>query len=208
LKAIFDKCNLYENIREEYTQKGVHSLLYRIVNEILSASFPKLSHIKQNVDEIEAAIYAEQYKESVQKISLVRRDIIGFQRIVEPQGLVLRGLIEKSESFFDEDIAPYFRSLLNTHNQISTILSTQSKILDALDTTNQSLINTRTNSTMKALTMFLVLLYPFSLFADIFSMNGQFLQWTAKPHDFWLVYGLMFVGFFGLLLMLKKKKWL
>jgi len=80
--------------------------------------------------------------------------------------------------------------------------------LDALDTTNQSLINTRTNSTMKALTMFLVLLYPFSLFADIFSMNGQFLQWTAKPHDFWLVYGLMFVGFFGLLLMLKKKKWL
>ena len=208
LKAIFDKCNLYENIREEYTQKGTHSLLYRIVNELLTASFPKLSHIKQNIDEIESAIYAEQYKESVQKISLVRRDIIGFQKIVEPQGLVLKGLIEKSDAFFDEDITPYFRSLLNTHNQISTILSTQSKILDALDATNQSLINTRTNSTMKALTTFLVLLYPFSLFADIFSMNGQFLQWTAKPHDFWIVYGLMFIGFFGILAAFKKKKWL
>ena len=208
LKAIFDKCNLYEDVCEEYTKKGTYDLLYRVVNEVLAASFPKLSHIRQNVDEIESAIYAEQHKESVQKISLVRRDIIGFQKIVEPQGNVLQGLIEKSEEFFDEDITPYFRSLFNTHNQISTILSTQSKILDSLDTTNQSLINTRTNSTMKALTTFLVLLYPFSLFADIFSMNGQFLQWTARPHDFWLVYGLMFVGFFTVLFIFKKKKWL
>jgi len=208
LKAIFDKCNLYEDIREEYTKKGAYNLLYRIVNEILQASFPKLSHIKQNIEEIESAIYSEQYKESVQHISLVRRDIIGFQRIIEPQGFVLQNLAQKSETLSDVDITPYFRYLFNTHNQVSTILNTQSKILNAFDATNQSLINARTNTIMKALTIFLVLLYPFSFFADIFSMNGQFLQWTSKPQSFWIVYGLMFFGFFGILAVLKKKKWL
>jgi len=208
LKAIFDKCNLYEDIREEYTKKGTHSLLYRIINEILAAGFPKLSHIKKNIDEIESAIYSEQYKESVQRISLVRRDIIGFQRIVEPQALVLEGLSSKGVEFFDEDTLPYFRSLVNTHNQISTILDTQSKILNSLDATNQSLIDTRTNSIMKALTVFLVLLYPFSFFADIFSMNGQFLQWTVHPKNFWIVYVPMLVSFIAILIAFKKKKWL
>ena len=61
---------------------------------------------------------------------------------------------------------------------------------------------------MKALTIVLVLLYPFSLFSDIFSMNGQFLQWTVHPKDFWIAYIPMLVGFFGILLVLKKKKWL
>ncbi|MDD5750049.1 MAG: CorA family divalent cation transporter [Candidatus Pacebacteria bacterium] len=208
LKAIFDKCNLYEDIREEYTKKGTHDLLYRIVNEVLQASFPKLSHIKQNLDELESAIYSEQYKESVQRISLIRRDIIGFQRIIEPQGLVLNSLIEKADSFFDIEITPYLHSLLNSHNQINTILKTQTKTLDALDATNQSLIDTRTNTIMKALTIFLVLLYPFSFFSDIFSMTGQFLKFTLQPRYFWLVYGVMFAGFFTILAVLKKKKWL
>jgi len=208
LKAIFDKCNLYEEVKEDYTKKGTHSLLYRIINEVLQASFPKLSHIKKNIEEIESAIYSEQYKESVERISLARRDIIGFQRIVAPQGLVLEGLSSKGMEFFDEETIPYFRSLVNTHNQISTIMDNQSKILDALESTNRSLIETRTNSIMKALTIVLVLLYPFSLFSDIFSMNGQFLQWTVHPKDFWIAYIPMLVGFFGILLVLKKKKWL
>lgn len=208
LKAIFDRCNLYEDIREDYSKKGAYNLLYRIVNEILQASFPKLSHIKQNIEEVENAIYSEQYKETVQRISLIRRDIIGFQRIIEPQGFVLQNLAQKSETSFDADIAPYFRYLLNTHNQVNAILNTQSKILKGFDATNQSLINTRTNAIMKALTIFLVLLYPFSFFADIFSMNGQFLKWTANPQSFWIVYGLMFAGFLGILAVLKKKKWL
>jgi len=208
LKAIFDRCNLYEDIREEYTKKGTYDLLYRIINEILQASFPKLSHIKQNLDELESAIYSEQYKESVQCISLVRRDIIGFQRIMEPQSLVLKGLIQKGESFFDADTLPYFRSLLNTHNQVSIILKTQSKILNALDATNQSLLNTKTNQVIQILTIFSVIVFPLTLLAAIFGMNTKYLPIVGAKYDFWIVAGMMVLSALVMLYAFKRKKWL
>ena len=46
LKAVFDKCNLYEDLRKEYTDEGTGGLLYQIIRGILEACFPKLGHIK------------------------------------------------------------------------------------------------------------------------------------------------------------------
>lgn len=99
LKAIFDKCNLYDDLREEYTDQGPGELLYRIIKQILLACLPKLSHIKENIDQIEKAIFQEKYQETVYRISLVKRDIIGFEQIIDPQKVVLEQLSQESNSF-------------------------------------------------------------------------------------------------------------
>ena len=53
LSALFHDCNLYPEKMEQFSDEGTGELLYRVVNEILQACFPKISHIKQNIDEIE-----------------------------------------------------------------------------------------------------------------------------------------------------------
>ncbi len=121
---------------------------------------------------------------------------------------VLQNLILESEKFFPKRLLPYFHNLNNTYSQVKSLIEANGKTLSALESTNQSLIDAWTNEIMKALTVFLVLMYPFSLVADLFSMNGQFLQWTASPNDFWKVYGLMLMGFVAILVFFKKKKWL
>ncbi|MDO8524022.1 MAG: magnesium transporter CorA family protein [bacterium] len=208
LSALFHDCNLYPEKMEKFSDEGTGELLYRIINEILQACFPKISHIKQNIDEIEKIIFKKENKKAINKIADIKRDIIGFERILEPQKIVLQNLIEESEKFFSKKLLPYFHNLMNTFNQVKSLVETNEKTLSALETTNQSLIDTATNEIMKALTVFLVLMYPFSLVADVFSMNGQFLAWTGHPSDFWKVYGLMFVGFGIIFLALKKKRWL
>lgn len=208
LSALFHDCNLYPEKMEQLFDEGPGELLYRIINEILQACFPKISHIKQNVDEIEKIIFKKENKKAINKIADIKRDIIGFERILEPQKIVLQNLIKEAELFFPKQLLPYFHNLINTFNQVKSLVETNEKTLLSLESTNQSLIDTATNEIMKALTVFLVLMYPFSLIADLFSMNGQFLTWTGHPSDFWKVYGLMFVGFAIILLALKKKKWL
>lgn len=208
LKAIFDKCNLYEEEREEYTQKGSGELLYRIVRQILLACFPKLSHIKQNIDNIEKAIFGKEYKITVNQISLVKRDIIGFQRIIEPQALVLENLAKESEGFFAKKLNPYFRNLTNLYSQVSNILKTHSKTLSALDTTNQSLLTTRTNEIIKVLTIFSVIVFPLTLLAALFGMNTKYLPLVGLPYDFWLIAGLMLGGAIIMLAFFKRKKWI
>lgn len=208
LQALFTKCNLYPEEMEKMCDEGPGELLYRIINEILLACFPKISHIKQNIDEIEKIIFKKENKKAINKIADIKRDIIGFERILEPQKLVLQNLILESEKFFPKRLLPYFHNLNNTYSQVKSLIETNEKTLSALESTNQSLIDAWTNEIMKALTVFLVLMYPFSLVADIFSMNGQFLLWTAHPSDFWKVYGLMLIGFVAILVFFKKKKWL
>ena len=208
LKAIFDRCNLYAEVREEYTDEGAGELLYRIIHGILSACFPKLSHIKANINSIEKAIYSRKYQESVQQISLVKRDIIGFQRIVIPQKLVLEKLVEEVPKVFDKKFLPYFHNLINSYEQINGILSTQASTLSALDSTNQSLLTTRTNQIIKLLTIFSVIVFPLSLLAAIFGMNTSYLPFVGKPQDFWIIFGIMMVGVVMMLTFFKIKKWI
>ena len=208
LKAIFDKCNLYKDIREEYTSEGSAELLYRIIQGILSACFPKLSHIKENVDEIERAIYKGKYRDTVNKISLVKRDIIGFQRIIAPTNLVLKNLARESEKIFEEKFLPYFHNLISLYEQVNSILSTNSKTLSALDSTNESLLTNRTNEIVKLLTIFSVIVFPLNLLAAIFGMNTKYLPFVGGPYDFWIITGMMIAGVVIMLTVFKLKKWI
>ncbi|MCD6270628.1 magnesium transporter CorA family protein [bacterium] len=207
LKAIFDKFNLYEDIREKYSDQGTGEVLYRIIQELLSACFPKLGHIKENIDRIEKDIYSQKYKKSVYNISLIKRDIIGFQRVMEPQEIVLTSLSEVSEKFFGKDLVPYFHNLVGLYNQVEKILETRFKTLTALDSTNQSLLETKTNEIIKLLTIFSVIVFPLSLFAGIFGMNTKYLPFVGSPYDFWIISGIMTGAAILMLVFFKIKKW-
>lgn len=206
LKAIFDKCNLYEEYREEYTSDGSGELVYRIIRQMLKAYFPKLTNMKNKLNEIEKAVYEKKHNQGVSLISEVQRDLIGFQRIIEPQELVLKNLIKESAKFFDKKMLPYFNNLLNLHAMVIGVLKVRDKTLRALDSTNQSLLTTRTNEIIKMLTIFSVIVFPLNLLAAIFGMNTK-MPIVDSPYGFWIITGLMFLGVTIMLVFFRHKKW-
>ena len=206
LKAVFDKCNLYEEYREDYTSDGSGELVYRIIRQILSACFPKLTNMKRSIDEIEEAVYEKRNNKAVGMISLVQRDIIGFQRIIEPQELVLENLSKEAEHFFDKKLLPYFNSLNNLYKRVASVLNSRVKTLKALDSTNEALLTTRTNEIIKLLTIFSVIVFPLNLFAAIFGMNTR-MPLVNHPYGFWVITGMMGIGVFLMLLFFRHKKW-
>jgi len=208
LKAIFDKCNLYEDIRREYTDEGPAELLHRIINGIFLACFPKLSHTKRNIDEIEQQIFQKEYKKTVHQISLVKRDIIGFQRIIEPQKLVLIKLAKEAQSLFNKKFLPYFHNLISLYNQVQSILNTRHRTLNALESTNQLLLTTKTNEIIKLLTIFSVIVFPLTLLAAVFGMNTTYLPFVGSSTDFWIIFGIMMGGVIAMLILFKIKKWI
>jgi len=208
LKKIFDRCNLYEEIKKEYFQEGTGKILYEIMQEVLSAYFPKLVHMKENLENLEKMVYKRENKEAVDYVSLVRRDIIGFQQITEPQKLLLKNLAKESVNFFSKGTIPYFHNLINVHEQVSSILGDLNQTLSALDSTNQSLLTTRTNEIIKILTIFSVIVFPLTLLAGIFGMNTGYLPFVGRPYDFWLITGAMLAGAAIMLIIFRVKKWL
>jgi len=208
LKFVLDECNLYEDKKEDYMKDGPGLLTYYIVRKFLTASFPKLSTIKDTITTIEHSIYNKSdYTKTVIKIAELQRDLIGFQKIIEPHKLVLANLAEMTRDIFDKKTEPYFRHLVNLYNHIENIAQSNEKTLNSLDTSNQSLLNTRTNEIIKVLTIFSVIVFPLTLFASLFGMNTS-LPLVKHEHSFWIVLGIMAVGVFLMLGIFRTKKWI
>lgn len=208
LKAIFDRCNLFQEEREKYTDEGPAELLYRIINEILLASFPKLSHIKERIGGVEKEIFAGNYKKAVTSIAFIEREIIGFQQILVPQKLVLEKLASEIKDLFGRGPLPYFHTLLGSYERIRTILKSHHETLSSLNSTNQSLLSTRINEIIKLLTIFSVIVFPLTLLAAIFGMNTTYLPFVGQKGDFWIITSIMLAGVFIMIIFFRKKKWL
>lgn len=208
LKAIFDRCNIFEDVRKQYTDEGPAELVYRIINEVLLACFPKLTSIGKKIDSIEKEVFAGYYKKAVKDIAFLQRDIIDFGRIMAPQRLALEKLPQAIKALFGKKPLPYFHALLGSYERIRTILQTHQETLSSLDSTNQSLLSTRTNEIIKLLTIFSVIVFPLTLLAGIFGMNTKYLPFVGWPGDFWIITGIMAIGVIIMIAFFKKKKWI
>jgi len=208
LRFIFNKCNLYNEQKQEYFKDGSWFLSYHIVRKFLTTSFPKLKNVKEEIANIENDIFNKNdYAKTVVKIATLQRDLIGFQKIIEPHEFVLMNFVQSSAEIFNKQSQPYFKNLVHLFKHIENIASNSERVLKTLDETNQSLLNTRTNEIIKILTIFSVIVFPLNLFASLFGMNTH-LPIVKHEYSFWIVLGIMGAGALFVLAVFKAKKWI
>ncbi|MDZ4232069.1 MAG: magnesium transporter CorA family protein, partial [Candidatus Pacearchaeota archaeon] len=208
LKQLFDECNLYEEAREKLMESPSF-LFFHIVSAAWKSGLLKLNRINMKIDRIEEKIFRGQEKAMVHEISLTKADIINFWRIVAPQEEPIKSLSETDTlKFLGKDMAPYFSDLLGDFIQTKNTLETYRETIQALEDTNNSLLNSKMNEIIKILTIFSVIVFPLTLMAAIFGMNTTYLPIVGGPNDFWIVSGIMATGTLFMITLFKKAKWL
>jgi magnesium transporter len=208
LRAFFTRLSLYEKEKKEFTDEGVGELLYRLLNQILRDSFPKLDRIDEKIDNIEKKIFKGKQREAIEEISILKHDLIDFQRVIQPQVTVFGNLKKASTNFFGEHFYPYFNELFNSFSTIKEVLQTHHRTLNELEETNSNLLSTKTNEIIKILTIFTVVLTPLALIANVYGMNTVYLPFVGREIDFWIVMVIMGALLLGMVAYIKKKKWL
>lgn len=210
LKRLFDQTNLYKEKKEEVLSEGTAALLHHIIIGMLGSAFNKLDIIEKNIDEIEDAIFEEKKGGMVREISLTKRDILNFRRILAPQQAVFESLYNEGVAFFGEQVIPYLEDVLGYYSRLWNFVENQKETIQALSETNDSLLNTKINEIIKVLTLFSVIVFPLTLLSSIWGMNTTYLPFLsiAAPWDFISVMGVMMTLSAGMLMYFKKKKWL
>ena len=142
------------------------------------------------------------------EISLFKRIIIDFRRIIDPQKSFFDALMKDGVIFFGPRLEPYLSDIVSSHSGILEFLQTNKETIDALEQTNKSLLTTKSNEVMKILTIFASITLPLSLIASIFGMNTSLPFENGVRSDFWFILGLMVLTAIGLLLYFKKRGWI
>jgi len=171
LVKLFRECQIDEETRQEHFSQGSGYMLYRVIDRLVDYCLPILSKIGGNIDRVEEDIFSEAMPRAIREISILRRDVISFRRIIWPMRAVIGSLEPRIRRFTMMNLDVYFGDMVDHVDKIWDGLDEYKEIIEGLNDTHDSLATNRTNEVVRMLTVIATILLPITVVASIFGMN-------------------------------------
>ena len=157
---LFARCEEDEPLREQLFARGSGRLLYEILDDLFDYCFPILDKIAHKLDGIEDQMFEGRSHEVVRDISNVKQEIISYRKIIKPERSTLRVLERRVENFLPEELELYFDDIVDSAERIWDLLDNFKEVVEALESTNESVISHRQNDVLRLLTVISVTILP------------------------------------------------
>ena len=207
LVKLFKECQIDEESRQENFSQGSGYLLYRIIDRLVDYCLPILSKIGSNIEDVEDDIFADEMPRAIKQISMLRRDIISFRRIIWPMRAVVGSLEPKVRRFTKVDLSVYFGDMVDHVDKIWDGLDECKEIIEGLNDTHDSLASNRTSEVMRMLTIIATILLPLTLLASIYGMNIP-LPFQDSPYSLFGLLAIWVVVVSGMLYFFRRQHWI
>ena len=204
---LFRRCRDDEALRDELFTKGSGRLLYEVLDDLFDYCFPILDKIGHKLDSIEDEMFEGHAEDVVRDISNVKQEIISYRKIIKPERATLRLLERHTERFLPEALELYFDDIVDAAERIWDLLDNYKEVVEALEGTNESVIQHRQNDVLRLLTVFSVIILPLTLISGIFGMNVDF-PGFGTAEAFWAIAGVMIGVAIGMVAFFRIKRWL
>ncbi len=182
LVKLFKEHQLDEETRRHDFASGPGYLLYNIVDRLVDYCLPILNKIGDNIEKVEENIFSTAMPNAIKEISVLRRDVISFRRIIWPMRAVLGRLEAKVRNFTESDLSVYFGDMVDHVDRIWDGLDEYKEIIEGLNDTHDSLATNRTNEVIRMLTIIATILMPITVVASIFGMNIHLGPFSDSPY--------------------------
>jgi len=207
LANLFNDCQQNERAREENMARSSGYLLYRVLDRLVDYCFPITNKIIANVEEAEDKLFSEPARDTVREISILRRDIMAYRRIIHHQPAILKSLEEEDYPFLREDLDVYFGDIGDHISKISETLDEYKEVVEGLNASSDSLFYHRTNDVTKMLTILGTILLPLLVISGLFGMNVP-LPFQNSPFAFlFIILATLFVSG-GMLAYFRYRRWI
>jgi len=208
LVKLFRECQVEEESQKEYFSQGSSYLLYRLIDRLVDYCLPILSKVGDNIEDAEDGIFSDRMRGTIREISIIRRDIISFRRIIWPMRAVIGSLEPKIRRFSKMDMAVYFGDIVDHVDKIWDTLDEYKEVIEGLNYTHDSLATNRTNEVMRILTVIATILLPITVVASIFGMNIPLGPFRDSPYSALYVSLICLVIIGGMLYFFHRQHWI
>ncbi|MEE8194294.1 MAG: magnesium/cobalt transporter CorA [Dehalococcoidales bacterium] len=203
LVKLFKECQIDKESRQEYLGQGTGFLLYRILDRLVDYCLPILNKLGDRIERVEDEIFSDSKRGTVRAISILRRDIIRFRRIIWPMRAVIGNLEPKVRRFAKKDLVVYFGDMVDHLDKIWDGLDEYKEIIEGLSDTHDSLASNRTNEVVRILTIIATVMLPITVVASIYGMNIP-LPFQDSSYSLLFVFLIMLAVIGGILYFLRR----
>lgn len=204
----FARCYEDEAARQKYMGRGSNYLLYMLIDGLVDYCLPILDKESQNTEAVEERIFGADAREVVREISVVRRNLINFRRIIHPQMTVISLLEHKDWEFLRGDLEVYWGNISDHIGKIWDRLEDLKEVIEGLGDTADSLSSHRLNEVIKYLTVISIIFGFVAAVSGIYGMNLSWLPLADSPYAFLLLIGTIFLVVWGMVFYFRRANWL
>ncbi|MDD2934940.1 MAG: CorA family divalent cation transporter [Candidatus Pacebacteria bacterium] len=183
-------------------------VFFLLVKKLYGSINHELEYIQDALEDVEKRIFQGEEKKMVKELSFLGRDLLNAKQATNPHKETLDSLEEVGAGLFGKNFNNQIHSIKNEYRRIRHKIEINKESLNELRETNNSLLSTKENETIKTLTIMAFVTFPLSLIASIFGMNTVNMPIIGAEKDFWIVIGIMLALATLFFIFFKYKKWL
>ena len=185
------------------------AMLYSILNRLMNESFLLVNQVGQEIDELNRDLFEEKAEKTIEKISVLRKNIIQLNTTFKPQLRVFHKFESGDIKGFEqrEDMEDYWGNLLDLYQKMWDMIEDFEELISSLATTFDSVQSHRTNEIMRVLTIISTIVLPLTFITGLYGMNVR-LPWGEAPSAFVVIVLFCVVIAALLIFFFNRKKWM
>jgi magnesium transporter len=200
-----------ERIREAKGNiRGVGSdyLAYSILDGVVDRYFGVLEGLGEKVEDLEEELVSSPLPETLQKLHVLKREMIYMRKSVWPLREVVAALERSGSPLIKESTGPYLRDVYDHTIQVMDAVETVRDMLSGMLDIYLSSISNRMNEVMKVLTIFASIFIPLTFIAGVYGMNFAFMPELGWRWGYFAALLVMVAVALSMLWYFKSKRWL
>ena len=189
---------------------GEHAgiLFFYMVKKIYDYMRNDLENIKDALIEAEKHIFLGRERKMVEVISELSRELIDFKQTSGLHEETLESFKNIPKDFFGNEFNSFTEDLRAEYISIHDLVSSNKELLYDLRDTNDSLLSTKQNESMKLFSILAFVTFPLMLFLNLFMLPTTHTPIIGHPFDWEIIALIVIVAELSMFAYFKKKEWL
>ena len=184
-------------------------LLYVLIDAIVDHYFSVIETLGDKIEDFETAIFSGEVDDDIsQKIQNLKREILRVRRSIFPLREVISRIEKNENRLILRKTITYYRDIYDHLIQVSDNIDIYREMIWSLMDMYMTTISNKMNEVMKVLTIMASIFIPLTFIAGIYGMNFEYIPELQYKYSYFILLGVMFVIFIGMLIYFKRKKWL
>lgn len=188
--------------------KGSDYLFFALIDAIIDNYYVVLENINTKIELLEEEVYTNPNPEVAQKIQQLKKEILKVRNWIYPVKELVNKLIDSENPLITKDTKLFLKDALDHCIELNDSLQIYREMSMSLMEMYMTNMSNKMNEVMKVLTIMASIFIPLTFIAGIYGMNFEYMPELQMKNGYFILLGIMFVIFIGMLVYFKRKKWL
>jgi len=184
-------------------------LMYALIDAVVDNYFSIIETLGNKIEDLETELFAGNARDHISiEVQQLKREILKVRRAIFPLREIINRIEKGEHPLIYKRTITYYRDVYDHLIQVSENIEIYREMIWSLMDMYMTTISNRMNEVMKVLTIMSSIFIPLTFLAGLYGMNFENIPELKYHNGYFILLGVMFALFIGLLFYFKRKKWL